>query len=215
MTTHPLWTEEYWLPLMRLYTARPEGLKPVYSRGMVELALELHIPPQFLYKQMYRLRRPDTPRLARLCSRYAGNPKRLARDVGRLRRMSGLGSGGGFYDGVEVCETFEKDFRPIAGSPGLKPVMLIMALDLYFRLTPATMVEATPEVAQLARLMRVKAADVVAVLGLFQAVDPYLRRPRPEDSPLLAACRDVWQRYGNGDPESLAALAAQLRDYFA
>ena len=168
MITHPLWTDECWLPLLGLYYRRPEGLKPVYSRGMVELALELHIPPQFLYKQMYRLRRPDTPRLARLCSRYAGNPKRLARDVGRLRRMSGLGSGGGFYDGVEVCETFEKDFRPIAGSPGLKPVMLIMALDLYFRLTPATMVEATPEVAQLARRPRVAGRAGRAAQGLFR-----------------------------------------------
>ena len=214
MTTHPLWTDECWLPLMKLYTARPEGLKPVYSRGMVDLAVELHIPPQFLYKQMFRLSRPDTPWLRRLCARYPADPKRLARDIGRLRRMSGLGSGGGFYDGVEVRETFEKDFRPVGGCPGVKPVMLVMVLDLYFRLTPATMVGATPEVAQLARLMRVKAQTVVGALALFQALDPYLQRPAPQPSPLLDACRDVWMRYGNGDPGTLAALAAQLREYF-
>ena len=128
--------------------------------------------------------------------------------------MSGFSSGGGFYDGVQVCETFEKDFRPVDGCPGLKPVMLIMVLDLYFRLTPPTMVDDTPEVVQLARLMRVKPHDVVEVMTLFQAIDPYLHRPRPQESPLLDACRDVWQRYGNADPSELASLAAQLREYF-
>lgn len=214
MTIHPLWTDEYWLPLLKLYKAAPEGVKPMYSRGMVELAVGLHIPPQLLYRQMFRLRRPDSPWLRRLCEGYAGNPRRLSSDVKKLRRMSGFSSGGGFYDGVQVCETFEKDFRPIDGCPGLKPVMLVMVLDLYFRLTPPTMVDDTPEVVQLARLMRVKPHDVVEVMALFQAIDPYLHRPRPQESPLLDACRDVWQRYGNADPSELASLAAQLREYF-
>lgn len=214
MTTHPLWTDDYWLLLLKLYKAAPEGVKPMYSRRMVELAVELHISPQYLYRQMFRLRRPDSPWLRRLCEGYAANPKRLSRDVRKLRRMSGFSSGGGFYDGVQVSETFEKDFRPVSGCGGLEPVMLIMALDLYFRLTPQTMVAGTPEVVQLARLMRVKPHDVVEVMALFLALDPYLHRPCPQESPLLAACRDVWQRYGNADPSELASLAAQLREYF-
>ena len=109
----------------------------MFSRGMVELALGLHIPPQTLYAQMFRLRRPDTPSLVRLKERYAANPKRLARDIKTLRRMSGLGSGGVFYDGVEVNETFEKYFRPIASPPSILPITLVIVLDLYFRLTPA------------------------------------------------------------------------------
>ena len=214
MTTHPRWTDEYWLPLMKLYLRRPEGVKPMYSRGMVELSLELHIPPQVLYGQMFRLRRPDTPWLRRLVERYSANPKRLSRDVKTLRRMQGMGSGGGFYDGVETHETFERDFRPLPGQPGMKPVMLVMVLDLYFRLTPATMVRETPEVAELARLMRLKPAEVVDALAAFMSCDPYLSRPAAQPSPLLAACRDVWQRYGNGEPQELASLAAQLREYF-
>ncbi len=214
MITHPLWTDECWLPLLGLYYRHPEGLKPVYSRGMVELALELHIPPQTLYDQMFRLARPTEPSLVRLRRRYDGNRRRLSRDVRTLRRMAGFSSGGGFYDGVEVRETFERDFRELKSLPGLKPVMLIMALDLYFRLTPQTMVEATPEVAALARLMKVKPHAVVSVLTMFQACDPYLRRDKPQASPLYAACHDVWQRYGNGEPQHLAALAAQMREYF-
>lgn len=214
MTTHPLWTDECWLPLLQLYMRRPEGVKPVFSRGMVELALELHIPPQVLYAQMFRLRRPDTPSLVRLCGKYRSNPKRLSRDIKTLRRMSGLGSGGMFYDGVEVNETFEKDFRPIAGHPALTPAALVTVLDLYFRLTPATMVKETPEVAELARTTHAKAAEIVESLDCFQACDPYLKRPTPPDSPLFAACRDVWHRYGNGDPQQLAATAAQLREYY-
>lgn len=215
MTTHPLWTDEYWLPLLKIYMARPEGVKPMYSRAVVDLALELHIPPQFIYKQMFRLRRPDSLWLTRLRDKYAANPKRLSRDVKKLHRMSGFSSDGGFYDGVEVSETFEKDFRPISGCGDLKPVMLVMALDLYFRLTPITMVADTPEVIQLARLMRIKPQQVVDVLTMFQTLDPYLHRPHPESSPLFDACRDVWHRYGNDDPEALSSLAAQLREYFS
>ena len=214
MTTHNQWTDECWLPLLRLYMKRPEGVKPMFSRDMVELSLELHVPPQYLYGQMFRLRRPDTPWLRRLVERYAGSPRRLARDVKTLQRMQGLGSGGGFYDGVAVCETFERDFRPLPGVPELEPVMLVMVLDLYFRLTPATMAVETPEVAELARVLRVKPAVVVGLLRAFMSCDPYLSRPCSQPPALLAACRDVWQRYGNGEPQELAALVAQLREYF-
>ena len=197
MTTHNQWTDECWLPLLRLYMKRPEGVKPMFSRDMVELSLELHVPPQYLYGQMFRLRRPDTPWLRRLVERYAGSPRRLARDVK-----------------TAVSETFERDFRPLPGVPELEPVMLVMVLDLYFRLTPATMAVETPEVAELARVLRVKPAVVVGVLRAFMSCDPYLSRPCSQPPAMLAACRDVWQRYGNGEPQELAALAAQLREYF-
>ena len=90
----------------------------------------------------------------------------------------------------------------------------MIVLDLYFRLTPATMVKETPEVAELARTAHTKASKIVEALDCFQTCDPYLKRPTPSDSPLSAACRDVWQRYGNADPSELASLAAQLREYF-
>ena len=171
MTTHPLWTDEYWLPLMKLY-------------------------------------------LRRLCERYAGNPKRLGRDVRTLRQMRGFSTDGVFYDGVEVNETFERDFRPIAGHTDIMPVTLIVVLDLYFRLTPVTMVAETPEVVETARLTHLKAATIVGILAAFQACDPYLKRKRPDDEALYSACRGVWQRYGNGSPQELASLAAQLKEYF-
>ena len=57
-------------------------------------------------------------------------------------------------------------------------------------------------------------AVVVGVLRAFMSCDPYLSRPCSQPPALLAACRDVWQRYGNGEPQELAALAAQLREYF-
>ena len=45
MARHPLWNEEYWLLLLQLYQKKPMGVKPLYSKGMVDLSLELHIPP--------------------------------------------------------------------------------------------------------------------------------------------------------------------------
>ena len=54
---HPLWTDHCWVLLMQLYMHKPTGTKALYSRRMVELSLELHIPPQILYAQQLRLRR--------------------------------------------------------------------------------------------------------------------------------------------------------------
>ena len=43
MATHPLWSDDYWLLLLQLYLKKPEGMKPMYSRALVDLSLELHI----------------------------------------------------------------------------------------------------------------------------------------------------------------------------
>lgn len=224
MATHPLWTDEYWLLLMQLYLRKPEGVKPVYSRQLVELALELHIPPQFLNQQMFRLRTIDTPRIQRLWDTYGQNPKKLARGVKLLRQKVGYGNASLFYDGVDVNETWEKDFKPIelptAGGRGqegyaqLTPVALILILDLYFRLTPITMVVGTPEVMELAKLLKTSAKLVVEVMEIYQFCDPYLNRSDFLTSPLLNSCQQVWQRFGNDNPQKLAAFAAQLKEYY-
>lgn len=214
MTIHPLWTDEYWLLLMQLYLRKPVGLKPTYSRAMVGLALELHIPPTFLHEQMFRLRHKPTPALAQLWETYGGNRRRLDQEAKKVRRMMGFGRAKNFYAGVDVVETFEKSFQPLDGNTALKPVSLIMALDLYFRLTPITMVARTPEVKELAKLLGLKPEQLVGLLEIFQSLDPYLNRPAAEPSPLLSACQEVWQQYGNDHPDRLSALAAQLREYF-
>lgn len=40
MARHPLWNEDYWLLLLQLYQKKPMGVKPLYSKGMVDLSLE-------------------------------------------------------------------------------------------------------------------------------------------------------------------------------
>jgi len=204
-----------WLPLLQLYMKKPEGVKPLFSRQLVQLSLELHVEPQYLHAQMFRLRQPDTPSLQHLRQKYSANPRRLARDVKRARKMLGFGTEGAFYDGIGIIETFETDFRPLPEEPGLTPAALIMILDLYFRLTPLTMVASTPEVAELARTLRIEPSLAVEAMGCFLDCDPCMHRKHPSDSPLADACGEVWRRYGQGEPQQLAALAAQLRDFFA
>ena len=131
---------------MQLYLKKPEGVKPLFSRHLIQLSLELHIEPKILYAQMFRLRQPDTPSLQHLWRRYSGDTRRLARDVKRLRQMDGFGTAGAFYEGVATSESFEKEYRPIDADSRLTPMMLTMILDLYYRLTPVTMVAETPEV---------------------------------------------------------------------
>ena len=94
MANHHLWNDEYWLLLIQLYLREPVGVKPLYSRALVDVSMELHIPPQVLYEQMFRLRSIDTPRMQRLWNTYAHYPKRLSRGVKLLRQRLGYGSNG-------------------------------------------------------------------------------------------------------------------------
>lgn len=211
------WSDDFWLLLLQLYLRKPVGVKPMYCRAMVDLSMELHIRPAVLFARMCSIANLDTPRIERLWQTYGSSPRRLARAVRLLREMAGFNNADEFYSGVALNETFERDFKPVAADSPFTPMMLILVLDLYFRLTPATMVAATPEVVELARLMGVSAQDVAGVMGLYRHCDPYLRRSDagPADAgPLMSACRSVWQRFGNSSPEVLASFAAELKEYF-
>jgi hypothetical protein len=199
---------------MQIYLHKPVGVKPLYSREMVDLSVELHIAPQILRSRMQQIATLETPRIERIWRTYADNPRKLARAVKLLREMKGFGSAGDFFQGVEVQETFEKDFRPLAEDERFTPVMLILILDLYFCLSTITMVEETPEVQELAKLLKLKPADIVMVLDVFQTCDPYLNREASVDSALLLPCQQIWQRYGNMEPHVLAAYAEELKEYF-
>jgi hypothetical protein len=208
------WQDDYWLLLMQIFLQKPVGMKPTYCREMVSLALELHIPPQVLKDKMKELARLDTPRIERIWETYNNKPQKLARAVRLLREMKGFGQASLFYEGVETNETWEKDWQPVAGNTRLTPVMLILVLDLYFRLTPATMVTETPEVKELSIMLKISTEDIVEVMDIYLHCDPYLNRRDVIMNPLLQPCLTIWQRYGNGDTEELAKLAEDLKAYY-
>ena len=166
----PRWNDEYWLLLMQIYIKKPAGVKPIYSRDMVNLALELHLPPKYLYRKMFSLRSLETPRLERLWNTYAKSPRKLAKGVNLLRRMHGFNNADLFYEGVEVNESFETDFKPLPECPQLTPMMLVIILDLYFRLTPNTMVASTPEIIDMAK--KVTGTDFTVTEEARRAGDP-------------------------------------------
>ena len=134
MARRPDWHDDYWLLVMQAYLHRPVGIKPMYSRIMVDLSMELHIPPQTLRNRMQQLARLDTPRIERIWNTYSSDRKRLTRAVQLLRDMKGFGAAEDFYEGVEVQESFERDFRPLDEDERFTPVMLILILNLYFQL---------------------------------------------------------------------------------
>lgn len=208
------WSDDYWLLLMQIYLQRPVGIKPMYSRKMVELSLELHIAPNVLYNRMCQMANLQTPRIEHIWETYGNNPRKLSRAVRLWREMRGYGNAELFYDGVEVNETFERDFKPVSEGTAITPVMLTLILDLYFRLTPITMVKETPEVQELARLIKVSPQDVVEAMAVFQHCDPYLKRSDAVANVLLEACNEVWRRYGNANTEDLASFAEQLKEYY-
>lgn len=208
------WSDDYWLLLLQLYLRKPVGVKSMYSRAMVDLAMELHVHPQVLFSKMCQIAALQTPRIERIWERYGENPRRLNRAVCLLREMKGYGHADEFYEGVEINESFEKDFKPVADDSPWTPVALILVLDLYFRLTPNTMVSKTPEIQELARLLKVRAADVVEVMDVYQHIDPYLNRRDVLFNSLLGPCSEVWRRLGNSDTERLAAYAKELKEYY-
>lgn len=217
MATHTLWHDEYWLLLMQLYLKRPQGVKPMYGKDVVNLALELHIAPEFLYRQLLKLRQIDTPSMQQLWDTYAHYPQKLKKEAKLVRGMKGFGNFKAFYSGVKLNETWETDFKPLDASKGdnsLSPVKLIMILDLYFRLVPHTMVPQTPEVRQLAKLIHSSPKEVSKVMEVFRFCDPLLSKEDLMLHPLVTPCMQVWQRFGNEDPQKLTALAAQLKDYW-
>jgi len=213
MARNQQWQDDYWLPLMQLYLKKPVGVKPVYCKAMVDFAMEIHIAPQILFNKMCEIANLETPRIEHIWQEYGKNPRRLKRAVTLWHQMRGFGNEH-FFEGVEVQETFERDFRPVSTDSRITPVMLVLILDQYFRLTPITMVAETPEIRQLASLMKLPVQDIVNIMELFQHCDPYLRRKDTPDSPLLNACQEIWQRYGNNDTEMLASYARQLKEYF-
>ena len=214
MAKNSKWHDDYWLLLMQIYLRKPVGVKPVYSRQMVELGLELHINPQFLATKMQEISTLETPRVERIWQTYSNNPRKLARAARLLREMKGFGNADEFYDGVEMNETWERDWQPLAENERMTPVTLILVLDLYFRLTPATMVRETPEVQELSRLTHISVDETVELLDVFLHCDPYLNRRDVIFSSFLRPCQAIWQQYGNGSPEELASLAEQLKEFY-
>ena len=214
MARNAKWSDDYWLLLMQIYLQKPVGIKPTFHRKMVDLSLELHMPPNFLFNKMCQIANLETPRIEHIWETYGRNPKKLARAVSLWREMRGYGHADAFYEGVEVQETFERDFKPVNKETTMTPVMMTLILDLYFRLTPVTMVPETPEVQELAKLIKVRPQEVIEIMKLFQYCDPYLNRKDQPDSTLLAPCQEIWRRYGNAETEQLAAYAEQLKEYF-
>lgn len=208
------WSDEYWLLLVQVFLRKPVGVKPTYSRDMIELALELHISPEALAEKMRLIDGMPTPRIERILNTYRDNPRRLARAVKLLRQMKGFNNATEFYDGVETNETFERDFRPVADGTELTPAMLTLILHLYFLLTPITMVAETPEVTDMAKLINQKPQAVADVLNVFQHCDPYLNRKDNFQSPLLPACQRLWNKYASANPDILAKRSEQLSEYF-
>lgn len=214
MTKNSKWQDEYWLLLMQLYLEKPTGIKPMYSKALVDLSLELHIAPQQIFNKLCQIANLETPRIEHIWEVYGQNPRKLKRAVNLLREMWGFNNALEFYEGVETVESFEKDFKPIASDSQVTPIMLVLILDVYFRLTPITMVPETPEVQELAKLMRLKPQEVVSVMEAFQHCDPYLNRKDVAEGPLAQACQQVWRRFGNAEPQDLESYADQLKEYF-
>ena len=214
MANHPLWSDDYWLLLMQLYQKKPVGVKSEYSHPVVELGIELHIPPKTLYEQMRVLEQHNTPSLQRLWDNYANNPRRLTRDVKRLRQMTGFGDSGLFYEGVKMTQPFERYYRPVDPQSDITPAMLVIILNLYFTLTPNTMVSETPEVLEMASTLGIKPEEIVNILDIYQTFDPILKRQPLDSSPLVDEAHRTWQSYYN-QPEMLQDSADKLIEYFS
>lgn len=214
-----MWSNGYWPLAINAFLTPPEGQKTRYSRPVVDLAMRLHVRLADIVDKLNTVGAHSDKAVERLFCHYKAHPKLLKRDVARLCSMGGFGNGDAFYEGVDTAEQdFERWYRPVDGAE-LTPAMLTLLLNLYFRLVPTTMVETTPEVADMARRTGLSAARVVEVLRIFLHIDP-CARVRDNDgladfSPLTPVCRDFWTRLGDGDPMKVAREAEKFLQYYA
>lgn len=243
MHVHPLWNDQYWPLIIKLYLAKPMGMKAMYSKGVVDLSIELHIPPFYIYERLEEVERNQRPLLQHLRTLYEGNARRLSRDVKQLRQMAGFGTGGLFFDDVCIDNDFERDYCPVADDTAMTPAMLTLILNLYFQLIPDTMKATTPEVQLLAKRLHVTSDEVVQVLKLCLAEDPCIPEHRRErllgsscaaassvssasvaspatssaagsTASLSQAVNKLWHRYGNGDAIMVEEAAERFNPYF-
>lgn len=234
MHVHPLWNDQYWPLIIKLYLAKPVGMKAMYSKGVVDLSIELHIPPFYIYERLEEVERNQRPLLQRLRTLYEGNARRLSRDAKLLRQMAGFGTGGLFFEDVCIDNDFERDYCPVADDTAMTPAMLTLILNLYFQLIPDTMKATTPEVQQLAKRLHVSTDEVVQVLMLCLAEDPCIPGHRRErllgsssaassassasaagsTASLSQAVSKLWHRYGNGDAMMVEEAAERFDHYF-
>lgn len=213
-----MWSNDYWPLAINAFLAPPEGPKTRYSRPVVDLAMRLHVRLADIVDRLNVIGQHTDRTVERLLNHYKAHPKLLKRDVARLCSMGGFGNSDAFYDGVETSgQEFEWWYRPM-DETGLTPAMLTLFLNLYFRLVPSTMVEATPEVADMARRTGFAAGKVVEVLRLFLHIDPCARVSDNDGladfSPLTPVCRDFWRRFDDGDPIRVAREADKFLQYY-
>ena len=237
MHVHPLWNDQYWPLIIKLYLAKPMGMKAMYSKGVVDLSIELHIPPFYIYERLEEVKRNQRPLIQHLRTLYEGNARRLSRDAKQLRQMAGFGTGGLFFDDVCIDNDFERDYCPVADDTAMTPAMLTLILNLYFQLIPDTMKATTPEVQLLAKRLHVTPDEVVQVLKLCLAEDPCIPEHRRErllgsscaaasvassatssaagsTASLSQAVNNLWHRYGNGDAIMVEEAAERFNPYF-
>lgn len=175
MANNNLWTDSYWLLLMQACKKKPDDVKSPWSKTMVDLAIELHIHPKTLFEKMEQLLDHKTASLQKIWDTYADNTRRLNKDAKRVREMKGFGDADSFFMGVESIDSFETFYLPVADDTKLTPAALTILIDLYFMLTPNTMVEETPEVADVARMLTLTTKEVVEVLATFRPSTPSLK----------------------------------------
>ena len=216
MIDSPSWNDEYLLFLMQLYLESPVGLKPLYSRSLVNLSLDLHIEPQILLRKMQEFleNKDKTPSLKFLWDTYSDDAQKLDEAVSRIRKMRGFGKPDKFYKDVQTVSPFETMFLPIKGYKKISPVMLVMVLYVYPTILPTAMEESTPEIAELSRLLGIRPKHVLKIMTTFLMCDPIMNRPKDEDDELYKACLEVWREYANDTPEKLKKQVEELKDYF-
>ena len=216
MIDSPNWNDEYLLFLMQLYLEHPVGIKPLYSRSLVNLSLDLHIEPQILLKKMQEFveNKDKTPSLKFLWDTYSDDKQKLDEAVCRLRKMRGFGKSDKFYKNVQTVSSFESMFLPIEGYKHISPVMLVMVLNVYPSVLPTAMEEGTPEIVELSKLLGIKPKLVLKIMQTFLMCDPIMNRPKDEDDELYKACLEVWREYANDTPEKLKKQVDELKDYF-
>ncbi len=175
------WTKEESILVLNLYFTKPVGIKDTKSDGVKELASLVGRTPSAVHRRMYGFLRwyPTIPLL---------------------------------YCEETVDESSDDTYQPFWNAYFLDPKLLakdagellkawragILALDLYYRLIPDTMMPKVPEVVELAKQTKTTPQQIVDALHDYLACDPFTKGKSAKASE-KPSTRNVllWNRFAN------------------
>ncbi|WP_106485218.1 hypothetical protein [Bacteroides sp. Marseille-P3684] len=186
------WSKEESLLVLDLYLSKPVGMKSVTDETLVDRAQLLGRTPDAFCRRMMQFQQwyPVLPFDAGEDVFGDDNPAVWSIYFGQPKLAH------------REAAALLKDF-----------CIGTLVLNLYFQLIISTMNEKVPEVMALARQVKRPAKEIVALLHVYAALDPFVKDHPADDLAIPSVYRQLWSRYAD-DMDKLSRVAKYVEGHY-